>query len=357
VARIDQAEPAVQGLARHVMPEVAGDQGVGARADGRRHEVGSGSRHHRDAGEAARPVAGHPHVAGVERAGHARGQVRERRAGLRLSDPADQAGVSAPVEHVVARLLVGMRVDERRHHVGLACARRHELETQLGLAVERAPLASHRRGAASGEERARALGAERAVRVVADARRARRNGSVEHRVGGVLGNEGHELDRLTPVERREAARPREAQRLGQRVGRASRRHVEAGVHRGDGDPGARKAQRASPRIRPRDQATQGPEQQRVVGDQQVDGLAFEPRHHRLVHLVAHGGPAQRGRRVAELESDRIPRRSLGVGGPLRQSREQVAYGVQGRGAHCLRATRARRRRRPARLRRAAPSRT
>ena len=354
MAGVDQAESAVEGLTRGVVAQVAGHQRVGA--GGRRGpgEVRAGAGQHRDLVKLARAVPGHAGGGAVQGPCHTLGQHPQRGARPGSADASDQRGVAAPVQHVVGRLLVGVRSDQRRDHLVFARARGDELQAQLRLAVELPLLTRYRGRTACGEEGAHALGAKRAVGVVADPARARAGHGIEHRVGGANRHKGHEPDRIGTPQWREATHLGESERLRQGVRGAAGSDIEARVHDADRDAGASQPQRTAPGIRSRDEPAQGLEEQRVVGYEQFDRVGLEPRHDRLGRLVADRCATDRSRGVAELASDGIPGRGLGIGSPLRERREQGCYGARPGHKRTARVSRARRRPRRVRSRWEAP---
>ena len=130
-----------------------------------------------------------------------------------------------------------------------------------------------------------------------------------HRFGR---DERDDLDLVGGGHRSEASDVRQAEGVGHRVGHPSGHGVEVAVRHDDGDSGTEQASGPPCRAAVGHQPRRRAEQQRVVGDDEVDGFGLETLGDRLGDLVDDGRRAHWGRRVADLQADGVP-----CGGPLR----------------------------------------
>ncbi|MCH6563512.1 MAG: DUF1501 domain-containing protein [Myxococcales bacterium] len=326
---IDQAAAAVQRGAGAVVGEVPRDHGLGARICGRAQEVPARTGQHRHPLQRTRGISGHAQGRIVECLRHLLGETRERAARGDAPDPSQQARVPAPVVDIEGGLLIGVGRHQRLQDRGLARARRHELKSQLGLAVERSGRARHGLRARAGEERADALAAVGAVGVVANRTGACAHHGVEYVICGCGRHEGHNLERVRTEERRESLHVFEPERIRQRVGGATGGDIEVGVHHSQRDACLQQTQGATWRVASGHETRCGLEEQRMVADQEVHRLGLEHPHRLLGDLMAERRARGARRRIPELKANGVPAPGLLPGRTLPQRSQHVRDGWRG----------------------------
>lgn len=121
----------------------------------------------------------------------------------------------------------------------------------------------------------------------------------------------------------------EIEESGEGVGRAAGSGVEVGVGHQQVDSGAHQPIGARTRGATRHQLRGRGEEQGVVGDEEVDRLRLDARHHFIVDLVTDRHRGDAGIGITELEAHRVPVRSSPGSGPLGKGMGDVGYGGHG----------------------------
>ena len=113
---------------------------------------------------------------------------------------------------------------------------------------------------------------------------------------------------------------------GQGIGGSADRRIPGGVDDRHSDSGPGQAIGPSRRAGAGDETGRGPEQERVIGDEQVDRVLNCRASNPVGDLVANRQPHDFRGRVADLESVGVPRRRLVTRGPRIQLGEHGSHG-------------------------------
>lgn len=116
----------------------------------------------------------------------------------------------------------------------------------------------------------------------------------------------------------------EVEQVGKGIGGPARRGIEVGVGHRQTHSGAYQPVRPRLRRPTREYPVGGLEEQRVIGDQQIDGRGLDSRDHFLGDLMAHTHHRHLGGRVTELQTHWVPRCRVARIDHIGQSRDDVA---------------------------------
>ena len=230
----------------------------------------------------------------------------QRDAAWNRADSTDEPEIRLHVVNVERRLLVGMSGDQCSAHPIPGAGGSDHLQTDLRFATRCAYRPDDRGRGCTRRVCTGARPPKRASRIFPDLAGAGGAHGLGDGFHSICGHEGDHFHLPCRDNGSKARNITEIEGGGQAVCGSTFGCVEARVRHGEGHARLQQPEGAPGRRSARNDAVRRFEQQRVIGDEQVDRLGFQHIDHRLGHFMTHRDLIGRGRRITERQTAGIP---------------------------------------------------